>query len=406
MSWPGLCQNTAQISPSQAGYSTENFTDESNNLNIVTDIPGVAYPPGLAYSTAGDNFLEMHYLASVDGGCVGSTSVYVKDNPQDYGSTPSDLSGQPFWESPDIIVVRHGQPVDAGTPPSDPQVTAGNSYDVWVRAHNDFSCSPAADVTAQVWWGDPAAGTPNWQPVPTGTGFAPKTLLPESYDVVGPFTWTVPNNEPDASVSPHECVIAAIAATGEAYPDGGELFDTVNQYQVAQRNVEIGEQCAWTLTNGSSTPAQLSVSLTTQTMSSPNSSQLYDVEKGDVVQVVFDDPEQALYDGWTQSATQPEGCTVTYGPDAGSTGGGGTTISMISGQGYSYAAVWGATLAGNATTVMTATVNPALYSGTTIDLAVGTYLSDGAGRITQNGGTCSYTTTADAGTGTAPIKIY
>ena len=42
-----------------------------------------------------------------------------------------------------------------------------------------------------------------------------------------------------------------------------DVFDTVNQYQVAQRNLEIGEQCAWTLANGSSTPAQLSVSLTT-----------------------------------------------------------------------------------------------------------------------------------------------
>ena len=138
-----------------ATESTGNFTDESNNLTIIQNL-SVPNPSDLAYSTAGDNFLEMHYLASVSGNCGGPTPVYVKDYPQDYGSTPSNLSGQAFWESPDIIVVRHGQPVDAGTPPSDPQVTAGNSYDVWVRVHNDFGCAPATGVTAQVWWGDPA----------------------------------------------------------------------------------------------------------------------------------------------------------------------------------------------------------------------------------------------------------
>jgi hypothetical protein len=397
MSWPGLCQNTLQ-STSSAGqqYSTTNFTDESNNLTIIQDVPNVPYPPSLAYSTAGDNFLEMHYLASVGGSCVGSAAhVYVKDNPQDYGSTPSNLGGEPFWESPDIIVVPHGQSVSRDTPAADPHVTAGEMYDVWVRVHNDFSCSQATGVTASVWWGDATAGTPSWQPVSfEGSGQVPVDA--EGYNIVGPFTWTVPNT---ANISPHECLIADIQANGEPYP--ANLYDTVNQYQVAQRNVEIGGQCAWTLTNGSSSTSQLSLSLTTQAAPSSNSSQLYNVGANDVIQVVIDDPNKALYNAWTQNAKQPpENCTLSWGSNTGSTGQGGTTIVMNAGQ--SYAAVWGASLGANGNTVLSATVNPALYSGTTIDLAIGTYLTASGGTITENGGSCSFTTSASEDAGTAP----
>jgi hypothetical protein len=396
LSWPGLCQNSLQIAPNAGPqYSTHNYTDESNNLNIITNIPNVAYPPTLGYSTAGDNFLEVHYLASVGGSCPASASrVYVKDNPQDYGSTPSNLGGEPFWESPDIIVVPHNQAVTKDTAPSDPHVTAGQTYDVWVRVHNDFSCSQATGVTAQVWWGDPVAGSPNWQQV-AFEGSGPVTVDPEGHNIVGPFTWTVPNT---SNISPHECLMADIQANGETYPSN--LFDAPDQYQTAQRNLEIGGTCSWTLTNANTSAAQLSVSLKTQVAASPNASQLYTVGTNDLIQVVFDDPNKTLYNAWEQNTSQPpENCSVTWASNTGSTGQPGTTIRMNAGG--SYSAVWGATLVAGASTVLTATVEPALFSGTTVDLAIGTYLNGPNGQLVLNGGTCSFTTSATEGTGTA-----
>jgi hypothetical protein len=60
--------------------------------------------------------------------------------------------------------------------------------------------------------------------------------------------------------------------------------------------------------------------------------------------------------------------------------------------GYSQAAVSGATLAASESLNVNATVNPALYSGTTIDLAVTARLSaPGATSFTPSGATCAMT---------------
>jgi len=391
VTWPGLCPNAATIGSGGAGDSTANFTDESNSLDIVTGLP-VTNPSPLAYSTE-NKFLETHYLASADGTCVSNPGrVYVMDNAQDRGSTPSNLGDQPYWESPDIIVVPSGTAVTKDTLPTDPLVVAGNNYDIWVRVHNEFSCAAVNDVRARVWWGDAAVSQPNWQnvitagPDPSNPNWsATKSIAAASYDVIGPVHWTAPGT----NVNPHECLLVNIRADQEQELPPTNFSDTPDNFQVAQRNVEIGGQCTWALDNGTST-SQLGVSLTTTYASTDqvNAGQLYPVGKSDTVKVVFDDPGLLLYAAW--NANSPSGCTLTTQPNGGTTGTGSTTITMN--PGYSQAAVSGATLAASESLNVNATVNPALYSGTTIDLAVTARLSaPGATSFTPSGATCAMT---------------
>jgi hypothetical protein len=95
--------------------------------------------------------------------------------------------------------------------------------------------------------------------------------------------------------------------------------------------------------------------------------------------------------GWTSSsnAMPPSGCTVTAQATGGTMGTGSTTVTMNSGQ--SWAAMSGATLSPNQSLHVNATVNPALFSGSTIDLAIAADLTGGSGTISSNGGTCSDT---------------
>jgi hypothetical protein len=384
VTWPGVCPNTLKISSVPApSESTASLTDESNNLNIVAGSQS-----DLAYSSDGNNYLEMHYLASEDGNCVSTPRVYVKDHAQDYGSTPSNLGGQAYWESPDIIVVPHNTttPVTPNTPAGDPVVIAGAQYDIYVRVHNDYACSPVNNVRARVWWGDATLATPTWTNVLT-TG--PDSSNPnwsgpinlsqtDHLNIIGPITWIAPGG-----VSPHECLLVNIQAEGEGAPTNAD--DAPGSYQVAQRNVEIGNDCSWTLKNGAQ-ESQLSLSLTTTDLGG----QSYLVGASDTVTVTLHDAGQSQYGSWQNNPHT--GCTV--GQDSQ----GNTVLTMNSGVGQATAK--GPTLAASATMNVSSSVVPALYSGTTIDLQIATYLTNG-GTITSptNGATCS----ATAYTGTVPI---
>jgi adhesin HecA-like repeat protein len=57
--------------------------------------------------------------------------------------------------------------------------------------------------------------------------------------------------------------------------------------------------------------------------------------------------------------------------------------------------VSGASLSANESLNVNATVNPALFSGTTIDLAVVANLTNPGGTISSNGATCSLTVTGN-----------
>jgi hypothetical protein len=396
VTWPGLCPSTAVIGTGGSGgpqFSTLNFTDESNNLNIVQNVAN--NPSTLAYSTDGNSFLETHYLASADGTCVSNPAhVFVMDNPQDRGSTPSNLGGQAFWESPDIIVVTAGTPVTKNTPPTDPVVEAGTNYDIYVRVHNDFGCMAANNVRARVWWGDAAVSMPTWQdvisngPDPANPNWSGVISVPAADDnIIGPIHWVAPNS---LSVNPHECLLVNIQADNEAAPPAASMAATPDNYQIAQRNVEVGGQCLWALSNGAQA-SQLGVTLTTTYASNgqTNAGQVYPVGANDTVKVVFDDPGLSLFAAWTSSTNPkpPVGCTVTSQPTGGTAGTGSTTVTLNAGQ--SWATVSGASLSANESLNVNATVNPAVFSGTTIVLAVAANLTGPGGAISSNGATCS-----------------
>jgi hypothetical protein len=247
-------------------------------------------------------------------------------------------------------VVPAGTPVTKNTAPADPQLVAGASYEIYVRAHNDFGCANVTGVRARVWWGDAELATPGWQdvitngPDPSNPNWSSTISVgAEDYDIIGPIPWTAPNS---TSISPHECLLVNIQADDEASPPAVDMADTPESFQIAQRNVEIGGECTWALDNGSQT-SQLAVSFTTSFASNGqvNGGQSYPVGPNDRVEVVFDDPGLKLYAAWTASSNPkpPTGCTVTSEPTGGTIGAGSTTVAMSPGQ--SWAAVSGATLA-------------------------------------------------------------
>ena len=374
VSWPGVCPNTTLLSSTPApSASTASLTDESNNLNIVAGSQS-------ALATAGDayHYLQLHYLASLDGNCVGTPRVYLKDHAQDQGSVPSNLGGEAFWESPDILVVPPGTTVTPDTPATEPVVIAGKTYDVYVRVHNEYACAAIPGVRARLWWGNAALATPTWTDIINGGPdssnphwSATKTLpVGDALDLIGPISWIAPSN-----VSPHECLLANIQATGEAAPLN--IADAPGSNQVAQRNIEVGGSCGWTLTNGTNSSNFGVVFSATDGLG-----QSYVLQAGDSSTVTFDDPSQTLFNGW--NANPHPGCTLSQA--------GGKTLVTLS-AGFGQATVQGATLASNATLNVTSTVVPALFSGTTINLRIATYFSNGGGIASSptNGATCSGT---------------
>jgi hypothetical protein len=373
VTWPGVCPNTLGISSSPApSASMASITDESNNLSIIPSSLSA-----LANATDGNNYLEMHYLASVDKQCVGTPRVYVKDHAQDHGSTPSNLGGEAFWESPDILIVEPGTTVTPDTPSTETTVIAGHTYALYVRLHNEYACGAIPGVRARLWWGNAALAVPMWTdiinngPDPTNIHWSATKDLPQrdALDIIGPISWQAPTS----NVSPHECLLANIQAMGEAAPTN--TADTPNSNQVAQRNIEVGGACVWTLTNGTQ-QSQLNVTFTAK----DGLSQSYVLQAGDAASVTFDDPNQTLFKSW--SANAHPGCTLNPVN--------GKTVVTIS-TGFGQASVQGAPLTANQTLNVTSSVVPALFSGTTINLGIATYFSNNGtfSPSPTNGATCS-----------------
>jgi hypothetical protein len=230
-----------------------------------------------------------------------------------------------------------------------------------------------------VWWGNASLATPTWTDIITSgpdssnPNWSQSKPLPpgDSLDIIGPIHWTAPSN-----VSPHECLLVNVQAAGEAAPT--VTADTPGSYQVAQRNIEIGGDCGWTLTNGTQS-SQLGVTLT----ATDGNGQSYQLVSDDSATVTFDDPGQALLNGWSNHPHP--GCSLSHDSSHGT-----TTLKMKPGVGK--ATVQGAPFAAGATINVSSTVIPALFSGTTIDLQIATFLTDGT--ITQNptnGSSCSAT---------------
>ncbi len=365
------CQSTLPLSG--ASESTQQFTDESNNLSVV---PSTQLALGL--TSDGNSDLTMQYLAStgVNPQCDTTPHVFLKDYDQDNGSTPSNLAGQAFWESPDVVLVAAG---GQATDPPITQVIAGQSYSIWIAAHNDYGCANVPGVTARVRFGDASLGSPTWTDVVTNTAdnyFASSITVPRFASAfVGPIPWTAPS-----TADPHECLLADIRGNGEAAP--ANSTDAPGSNQVAQRNIEVGNDCSWSLTNG--TGASGTASITLKTLTGTSNGQPYTPAAGDLVEVMFSDPNgQTFASVWpTPSGSNPP-YTVTYASNV-------TTVQLIS---TSFVTLPAVALASNQTVSVSSKVIPALFSGTTIDVQIAATLANNGAIAGSNGASCQATAT-------------
>jgi hypothetical protein len=207
--------------------------------------------------------------------------LLVRDRWDDAGLMPSNLAGQPFWESPDIFIVPQGTPltVDSDTPPAD--VTAEVTYDVYVRVFNR-GCGPQHGVKARIFSANPAAIHTDWTEITDGTGFIGDPAHPEGIDLeagekalIGPFEWTPTAQE--ASMDGHRCLLAAVSGADD--PTGMEqVFDAAAFNNVAQRNLQIGT-CSYLMPNPTSTFAEISLDVSTDAQVADGT---------DIVEISFD----------------------------------------------------------------------------------------------------------------------
>jgi hypothetical protein len=177
--------------------------------------------------------------------------------------TPSNIGGQPFWESPDIFLVPHDTPIFPAAESNETLLNPKTDYDIWVRVNNDFGCADVKHVQALVYLADPSALEVHWIEASAGgysggVGHASGiTAKAHRQALLGPFTFTAPQ---DTSAGSHKCIIAAIKADNEPAPDPNDVLKAPDSYQVAQRNIQFSD-CAYPLTNTSSSSGSLDLTL-------------------------------------------------------------------------------------------------------------------------------------------------
>lgn len=166
--------------------------------------------------------------------------VYVRDHLADVGQIPSVLGGEPFWASPDIIVVPKGAAVDASTAATSSSLVVGEWYDVYVRAHN-HGCADVSGVQAAVYIATPGTTLSNFRAISgPGWGGTPVTVPGGGSALIGPFTWQVTEEDLDGATRGHRCFVAAIHAPDDAVPTSPDpsTWNVVEQDNVAQRNIQ------------------------------------------------------------------------------------------------------------------------------------------------------------------------
>jgi hypothetical protein len=240
----------------------------------------------------------------------------MRDNEGDTGGTWSNVGGIPFWESPDVFVVPHGAPQPASTDsPEDLELTAGQGYDVYLRVHNEYGCSPVyGPISVFIDAAYPDMGFENWLPVTPGADLgqyatygAPSTVIAPAYgdNIIGPF----PQNSMTGWVpgdGGHKCLLVAISAPNEVAPVTSPhappiLPPAYTSNQIAQRNLQIGDMCTFSITSppptgdsGLPTTANLVLGVSVTNATPPPGS-----NGGPVVTLTFTDPSKALFDAWS-----------------------------------------------------------------------------------------------------------
>ena len=375
------CPGVPVFPPNNVRYSTALLnTRESNNLTLI-QTPTVTFPNA--------NLAVMDMLASTNVPASSATAtclpsapnhLFIKDNEGDIGGVPSNVGGVPFWDSPDIFVVPEtadGPTVDSVAPGV--ALVAGQPYKVYLRVHNDYGCTPVkGPISVFIDGADPNVGFAHWSKITDGAdqgqyttfGTSSDTLVPPyGRAIIGPFPWM-----PDGSG--HKCLLAAIAAGSETRPQASALPPVLppafSSNQIAQRNLQIGSSCTYSITNSQSSSANLLLGISvTPATPTPGSS------GGPAISVSFGDPGGV----WAAEWTGLPGLSVTSDNTT-------TTVVLSS----SYVELTSVPLAGGQSPSATIDILPATGAQPP-SVSVTSILTDPqTGKILQeNGGTCAST---------------
>jgi hypothetical protein len=232
--------------------------------------------------------------------------AYVRDNPEDVGALPSTLGGLPFWTSPDIVVVPQGGLVAAGPDfAGSSQVTAGTTYDVYIRIHNDL-CNEVKKVKAKVYSANPSMilDTGDWNTI-TGGNFVGDSSHPNGVTVpaggtvmLGPLTWTPTDDEANSN-NGHRCMLAYITSDDDPYTAFPDVVKDNNN--IAQRNMQVEGSSSFSIVNPGENRAMITIIFDCNTMP------IY--EKGSVVRLSVE-YNGILADAWAKIP----GTELTYSP--------------------------------------------------------------------------------------------
>lgn len=365
------------LQPNATAFLGSVGTAESNNLTATG-------PASLAFLN--QDLAVSNVTATTSGSCLGSSHAYVKDNPNDFGATPSNLGGAVFWESPDIFLVTHGTPVDINGVSTETTITPGGQFDVWVRVHNEPGCASVTNVRTKVSLADPSALSVDWDAgAITGGNFVGNNMSATGVTVpaggvalIGPLSFTAPTT---GFGNGHRCILAAITADQEGPP--ANPTDAPDSNQVAQRNIQFVAPCDFPLTNATTAGGNLQLTLTVapSTGTPPSLTGLPDIE------MAFDDADQSWFNTWKNQSGNGTKFAVSH-----STTTGKTTVRL----GTFSVALDAVTLGAGQTRDATGTTNlPSNAPSITLQMAASLTETGPSGPVTiQNGGSCI---------GTAPV---
>lgn len=379
--WPGACPDQLPLLPNtRLGDARLDRalgpTFEDSNLELLgPPLTLAASSPDLVYTT-------YYQTSEVVGGvpiCLeGAKRIYVKDHPGDNGFVPSNIDGQPFWNSPDLFIVPQGSPVDADAPAPPIVVTPGQTYDAYMRVHNEYSCEAITGVRARLHIADPAALSVAWGEITPGTDYvgppgqtAGVTVPAGGSALLGPFTFQAPTT---GLGDGHRCMLGSLISDEQSTPS--DPFDAPGSHQVAQRNVAF-EECSFPLTNAMNGGALVRLTLSADG-AEPALSGSNDFSW------TFYDPTQDWYQDWlagagtTYSVTHNSGeTTVRLGPPQGTIWMGQTSVTLPP-----------VSLAAGVTIAATAEVGLGAGEVDTILSIQGEMLDLYGFPITTNGGSC------------------
>ena len=241
---------------------------EDGGWNTPSAPAGVYEVSVLASDQAGNRASLSRFVTVNNSGCPADASTitpdaFVRDWEGDVGQMPSNLGNEPFWSSPDILVVPAGAAVAVDSSPGEVRVAAGASYDVYVRIHNE-RCVPVQGVRARVFSVDPSLVlderdfvwiTPPGQFVGDGAHPGGIDLAAGAVALLGPLRWT-PSTEEASVYGGHRTIVALVDAATDPVRPGA--VDVPGDDNVAERSLQASD-AAFSIANPANADADIGI---------------------------------------------------------------------------------------------------------------------------------------------------